>query len=116
MTNTDDVAFQLGDEVDIHDGVVLVVLALEQHRGMASDVDDGAILELDRTDDAGVKLRERVTSVGHVVAGSSVQVPHITPVLSFATKVHLRTRLIKHNLSGVRQLHRVSEGTCLLHQ
>jgi hypothetical protein len=67
-------------------GLVLAVVPEEDDGTLATDVDDGAVSELDGTLHRPVKLEEHVAAARHVVHRARVEVPALEVIVVAAAR------------------------------
>jgi hypothetical protein len=72
---------------------VLTVAPGEDDGALVTDVDDGAIYELDGTLHCPVKLREHVVMAHHVVCHARVEVPTLVVIVVVAAHAEERLSL-----------------------
>jgi hypothetical protein len=75
LTNANDRVLQARDLIHARQDLVLAVAPGEDDGALATDVDDGAVSELDGTLHHPVKLGEHVAATRHVVRRTRVEVP-----------------------------------------
>jgi hypothetical protein len=70
LSQRDDAAVELGEEVDFEQGHVLPTLAVEEDRVASLDLHGGVVTELDEAVHARVEFGEELAPATHVVTGT----------------------------------------------
>jgi hypothetical protein len=81
LPNANDRVLQAWDPIHVRQDLVLTVALEEDDGALATDVDDGAVSELDGTLHRPIKLREHVAATRHVVRRAGVEVPALEVIV-----------------------------------
>jgi hypothetical protein len=84
LSQTDDRVHQRGDVVDSGEQSVLTRLGDEDDGADALDLHAGGIPKLDGASNIGVKLCEKLPSIGQVMGGAGVEAPPVSLVIAGA--------------------------------
>jgi hypothetical protein len=93
LPNANDRVLQARDPIHARQGLVLVVAPGEDDGVLATDVDDGAISELDGTLHRPVKLGEHIVAAHHEVCHARVEVPALEVIVVAAARAEERLSL-----------------------
>jgi hypothetical protein len=93
LSNANDRVLQARDLIYARQGLVLAVAPGEDDGAFATDVDDGAVSELDVTLHCLVKLREHIAVARHVVHRAHVEVPALEVIIVAAAHAEERLSL-----------------------
>jgi glutamine phosphoribosylpyrophosphate amidotransferase len=93
LPNANDRVLQARDPIHARQGLVLAVAPGEDDGALATDVDDGAVSELDGTLHRPVKPGEHVAVTRHVVRRARVEVPALEVIIVATARAEERLSL-----------------------
>jgi hypothetical protein len=93
LPNANDRVLQVRDPIHTRQDLVLAVASGEDDDDLATDVDDGAVSELDGTLHRPIKLGEHVAATHHVVRRARVEVPALEVIVVAAARAEERLSL-----------------------